>query len=181
METLTYNYSDSLLVGQIVLVPLGKRTVPGIVVKKVAQPNFKTKTISKILYAKPLPCRLVKTAQFIHDYYLAEAGLVAGLILPTGVEKKRRTKPNKAEQAQPPVNDVCSIPLNPAQKMALEGLQKGLTGTKLLYGVTGSGKTNIYLKMALDAFRRQKSTILLVPDQFTLGRLAVGKHNIISV
>ena len=195
VETLTYNSDVSLLVGQIVLVPLGKKTVPGIVIKKVARPSFKTKTILKILYAKPLPWHLVKTAQFIHDYYLAEAGLVAGMILPTGVEKKRRTKPNKAEQStldgscrtepaglvavSSPISQNAqweapsdgttrqqakSIQLNPAQKMALEGLQRGLGGTKLLFGVTGSGKTNIYLKMALDAFKRQKSTILLVPE-----------------
>ena len=56
------------------------------------------------------------------------------------------------------------IPLNPAQKMALEGLQKGVGGAKLLYGVTGSGKTNIYLKMALNAFKRHLSSIILVPE-----------------
>ena len=207
MEVLTYNFDgDSLLPGQIVLVPLSKRLVPGIVVKKVAQPNFKTRSISKILYSKPLPSHLLKTVQFMHDYYMAPTGLMASLILPTGVEKKRRTRPNKTEQdpssksylttvnnlrtgpvlasspmsqrsmggsqARPPVRGAVapidapavSIPLNPAQKMALEGLQKGLEGTGLLFGVTGSGKTNIYLRMALNAFKRQKSIILLVPE-----------------
>ena len=163
VEALTYDFCDSLLPGQIVLVPVGRRMVPGIVIKKVAQPDFKTKSILKILYAKPLPAHLLKTAEFIHNYYLAPLGLVASLILPTGVEKKRRTRPNKTEQDE--IGDEASrVPLNPAQKKALEGLSKGLGGTKLLYGVTGSGKTNIYLKMALDAFKRHSSTILLVPE-----------------
>ena len=157
---LTYNYGDSLLPGQIVLVPVGRRVVPGIVVKKVAQPDFKTKSILKILYAKPLPEHLLKVARFISDYYMVPEGLVASLILPTGVEKKRRTRPNKTEQA----SETTIIPLNPAQKVALEGLERGGGGTKVLYGVTGSGKTNIYLRMALNAFKRQKSTILLVPE-----------------
>ena len=199
VEVLTYDFSASLLPGQIVLVPLNKKLVPGVVIKKVAQPNFKTKSVIKILYAKPLPNHLLKTIQFMKDYYLVEAGLVASLILPTGVEKKRRTRPNKTEQfliggscqtiadnlrtgpvlasspmsqssmgdpqARPPVRDnYAIIPLNPAQKMALEGLQQGPGRTKLLYGVTGSGKTNIYLKMALNAFKQQLSTILLVPE-----------------
>ena len=190
---LTYDFCDSLLPGQIVLVPVGRRVVPGIVIKKVKQPNFKTKTISKILYTKSLPKHLLKVAQFISEYYLVPLGLVAGLILPTGVEKKRRTRPNKTEHigasasslgescrafssptsltlsvgtssGPSPTHEKCNIPLNPAQKMALEGLERGVGGTKLLYGVTGSGKTNIYLRMALNAFKRQKSTILLVPE-----------------
>ena len=98
VEALTYDFGDSLLPGQIVLVPVGKRAVPGIVIKKVAQPDFKTKTILKILYSKPLPKHLVDVVGFIHDYYLAPSGQAVSLILPTGVEKKRRTKPNKAEQ-----------------------------------------------------------------------------------
>ena len=98
VEVLTYDFSASLLPGQIVLVPLNKKLVPGVVIKKVAQPNFKTKSVIKILYAKPLPNHLLKTIQFMKDYYLVEAGLVASLILPTGVEKKRRTRPNKTEQ-----------------------------------------------------------------------------------
>ena len=187
---LTYNYGDSLLPGQIVLVPVGRRVVPGIVVKKVAQPDFKTKSILKILYAKPLPEHLLKVARFISDYYMVPEGLVASLILPTGVEKKRRTRPNKTERVEVGVaapacpsgtlraalaKSLCPaehtgaaaptfIPLNPAQKVALEGLERGGGGTKVLYGVTGSGKTNIYLRMALNAFKRQKSTILLVPE-----------------
>lgn len=160
---LTYDYDNALSVGQIVLVPLGKKLVPGIVIKKVAQPDFKTKTIAKVLYAKPLPRHLVDTIGFIHDYYLAPLGTVASLILPTGVNKRRRTKPNKTEQAtREKVTGV--IRLNFAQKNALEGLQKAPGATKLLFGVTGSGKTNIYLKMALNAFQRHLSTILLVPE-----------------
>ncbi|MBQ9485100.1 primosomal protein N' [Candidatus Saccharibacteria bacterium] len=185
VETLTYDFDGSLFPGQIVLVPLGKKPVPGIIVKKVAQPIFKTKSILKILYAKPLPSHLLKVAEFIHEYYLVPIGLTANLILPTGVEKKRRTKPNKTEQNKT-IPSQANIPLNPAQKMALEGLQKGLEGTKLLYGVTGSGKTNIYLKMAINAFKRQKSTMLLVPEIALTSQLVqifqeIFKNNVVLI
>ena len=170
VEELTYDYDGSLSVGQIVLTPLGKKLVPGIVVKKVAQPNFKTKTIAKVLYTRPLPRHLVATIGFIHDYYLAASGTVVSLILPTGVEKKRRTKPNRTEHGLPPTGSA-DIPLNPAQKNALEGLQKAPGATKLLFGVTGSGKTNIYLKMALNALKQHRSTILLVPEIALTGQL----------
>ncbi len=221
---LTYFSATSLVAGQVVLVPLGRRTVPGVVVKKVAQPDFKTKPITKILYAKPLPRQLLAAMWFLHEYYLAAEGEGVGLVLPKGVEKQRREAKteqmfgNSAERVLPPVSfprrplganapasfvgalpqasparDIdgkfvsaesscpaehtvpeapfSTIPLNPAQKMALKGLQEARSATKLLFGLTGSGKTNIYLKMALDAFKRQKSTIVLVPEIALTGQL----------
>lgn len=65
----------------------------------------------------------------------------------------------------------AEIPLNQAQKNALEALKKAPGATKLLHGVTGSGKTNIYLKMAKNALLAQKSTILLVPEIALTGQL----------
>ena len=56
------------------------------------------------------------------------------------------------------------ILLNQAQKQALKALEAVSTPTKLLHGVTGSGKTNIYLKLTQNALNNQKSTILLVPE-----------------
>ena len=200
VEVLTYDFDGSLLPGQIVMVPLGKRLVPGVVMKKVVQPDFKTKTIAKVLYSKPLPEHLLKTIQFISDYYLTAAGQVVSMILPNGVEKKRRkteqmfgfkegfedsdsdcVRPARRHGRAPlnlalprsggpsselrqPSTKMSIVPLNSHQKKALIGLQEGLEATKLLFGVTGSGKTNIYLKMALDALKQQKSTILLVPE-----------------
>ena len=161
-----YDFDDSLLPGQIVLVPVSKRVVPGVVLKKVAQPDFKTKSVLKVLYSKPLPKHLAETVKFVHDYYLAPYGQAISLVLPRGVEKKRRKteqmfgKNQKTEQ----LSKAPHIPLSPAQKKALDGLQKAVGTTKLLYGVTGSGKTNIYLKLALDAFKHEKSTIVLVPE-----------------
>lgn len=165
-EGLIYDYGDSLLPGQIVLVLVGKRQLPGVIIKKVAQPNFKTKSILKVLYSKPLPRHLLDVVSFLHEYYLAPSGAGVSLILPKGVEKKRRkTEQMFGDCAKTEHNtNLPQIRLNTAQKNALQGLQKAPEGTKLLYGVTGSGKTNIYLKMALDAFKQQKSSILLVPE-----------------
>ena len=183
VEALTYSYrggdddvnDDSLLPGQIVMVPLGRRMVPGVVVKKVAQPDFKTKAISKVLYSKPLPRHLLKTVQFMHEYYLVPSGQALSVVLPRGVQKQRRK--GKTEQmfgdSEKTEQFPCGreIRLNEAQKKALEALQKAPGTTKLLHGVTGSGKTNIYVKMALNALERHFSTILLVPEIALTGQL----------
>ena len=215
-EELTYFYDGSLLVGQIVVVPVGRREVPGVVVKKVAQPEFKTKAVTRILYAKPLPKHLLDTMRFIHEYYLAPSGTALSLVLPRGVEKQRRKR--KTEQmfgsdnklATVPGNIFRSgprpagpspraagansraaalrnapspeydchpsptnthIPLNHAQKIALQGLYQAPGATKLLFGLTGSGKTNVYLEMASRALKRQKSVIVLVPEIALTGQL----------
>ena len=172
MEELTYSSDDSLLPGQIVQVPIGRRVVPGVVVKKVAQPDFKTKSILKVLYSKPMPKHLLKTVKFIHDYYMVPSGQAVSLMLPRGVEKQRRRR--KTEQMFGMINSTASEPkiqLNTAQKNALEGLLKAPGATKLLYGVTGSGKTNIYLKMAARALSEQKAVMLLVPEIALTGQL----------
>lgn len=163
---LTYSSDDVLAKGQIVVVPLGRGSAVGIIHKKVVQPDFETKKILKVLYSTPLPTHLIATAKFIAEYYNVPLASTLGLILPKGVEKKRRKTEQmfgiiqKTEQ----VAKTPQIPLNKAQKIALEGLQKAVGTTKLLHGVTGSGKTNIYLKMAKNAFVDEKSTILLVPE-----------------
>ncbi len=172
VEALTYSFDDSLLPGQIVTVPIGRRVVPGVVVKKVAQPDFKTKAILKVLYSKPLPKHLLDTVRFIHDYYMVPSGQAVSLILPRGVEKQRRKK--KTEQMFGTNFEGVKKPnvrLNTAQKNALEGLLKAPGATKLLYGVTGSGKTNIYLKMASKALLEHKSVVLLVPEIALTGQL----------
>ena len=159
-EPLTYQFDSLLSPGTIVEVPLGKGSAAGIISKKVAQPNFKTKNITKILYSKSLPAHLLKTIEFISAYYMAPVSSVASMVLPNGVLKNRRKTIPKTEQDL----KLPLIQLNTAQKNALKGLQEARGATKLLFGVTGSGKTNIYLKLASTALSGQKSVIILVPE-----------------
>ena len=172
-EVLTYAADGSLLQGQIVEVPVGRGRAVGVIDKKVAQPDFATKKILKVLYSTPLPAHLLATARFVAGYYQVSLASTLGLILPKGVEKKRR----KTEQMfgsngkTDHVANTPQIPLNQAQKKALEAIQQAPGPTKLLHGVTGSGKTNIYLKMAENALLEQKSTILLVPEIALTGQL----------
>ena len=172
-EVLTYTSDEPLVPGQIVVVPLGRGTAVGVVDKKVAQPDFATKKILKVLYSTPLPAHLVATAKFVAEYYQVPLASTLGLILPNGVEKKRRKTEQMFGSAIKTEHSpgTPQIPLNQAQKKALEALYQASGATKLLHGVTGSGKTNIYLKMAKNALLAQKSTILLVPEIALTGQL----------
>lgn len=96
-------------------------------------------------------------------------------ISPPRLDKKNPTqslqKAQNSSKTAPAELKLPLIPLNPAQKTALEALQVAPGATKLLRGVTGSGKTNIYLKLASEALNAQKSAILLVPEIALTGQL----------
>lgn len=161
---LTYSFDSPLTPGTIVEIPLGKTNSVGVILKKVTQPNFATKSISKILYTTPLPTHLLKTMLWMSEYYMTPLPTILNLILPKGITKNRRKTAEKTEQKSLNTPKIPLIELNNAQKTALKALQEGQEATKLLHGVTGSGKTNIYLEMAKNALEAGKSTILLVPE-----------------
>ena len=182
MNVLTYTSSLPLSAGVMVEVPLMRGKAPGVVVKKVARPNFKCREINRILYSNPLPKHLVKIATWMSEYYATPVSGVMGMILPNGVLKKRRSPGvnTKTEQNRtlPNFSGTLPIPLNPAQKNALQALQEAPGGTKLLLGVTGSGKTNIYLTEAFKALSGQKSVVLLVPEIALTGQLVKVFHEV---
>lgn len=159
--TLTYSSTSPLKPGHIVEVPFGRSKTYGIVTREVKTVNFKTKPITRTLYDTPLPSHILKSIYWLSDYYLSPLPLVAKLFLPQGLGKNRRKKPPTS-----PKNSLKSptIPLNSAQKSALSSLQNISTPTKLLFGITGSGKTNIYLSLTYEALKNNKSVILLVPE-----------------
>lgn len=181
---LTYASTQTLTPGQIVLAPLGRSTIPAIVYRPVPQPDFPCKEILKILYQTPLPTHLLKTLTWLSDYYLAPLPSVASLILPVGVHKTRRkaktpaASPNASAPipsspsvpsspsipSSPSVPSSTPIPLNAAQRQALSELSAISNSTKLLFGITGSGKTNLYLSLAQATLAAGRSIILLVPE-----------------
>lgn len=161
---LTYASTQTLTPGQIVLVPLGRSTTPAIVYRSVPQPDFSCREVTKVIYQTPLPTHLLKALTWLSRYYLAPLPSVASLILPVGINKTRR-KP-KAFTPFAPVSSTSasSIPLNTAQRQAISQLSTIASSTKLLFGVTGSGKTNIYLSLAQETLAAGRSIILLVPE-----------------
>lgn len=177
---LTYTSPTPLRPGQLVLIPIGARQVIGIVLKKVPKVAFPTKPIIRELLPVPLPAHLLKALLWLSDYYLSPLPATANLVIPAGLTARGALTPYlhplnppkmpaKASQSPAPAFSgktlkLPLIPLNTAQKTALRSLQEAPGTTRLLRGVTGSGKTNIYLKLAADTLRAQTSAILLVPE-----------------
>ncbi len=168
---LTYRSETKLLPGQIVLIPLGKKTVLGIVYRQVKSVDFPTKPITKLLLPTPISSHLLKAIFWVSKYYLTPIPVVANLMIPAGLAARNALKgylepPDASDPSNRPPSALPTpdIPLNASQHAALTALENAPGATRLLRGVTGSGKTNIYLKMALNTLKSQKSTILLVPE-----------------
>ncbi len=157
---LTYSCAENLKIGTIVEIPLGKKTTVGIIYRKVEKPDFDVKDIIRIVYDRPLPSHLLKSILWLSEYYLVPLPQVVSLFLPNTIEKRHKVASALDEK---PIKTTI-IPLNTPQKQALEALRSAKSPTKLLHGVTGSGKTNLYLTLSHEAFLAKKSTILLVPE-----------------
>ena len=156
---LTYSSETPLKIGQIVEIPLGRQSTIGIVVKNTTRPDFDTKSITKIIYEQPLPKKLVDALFWLSSYYRCPLSTVIQAALPRGITKNRRGKLLEAPNITPIDN-----PLNSTQRAAIRAIEENPANTILLHGITGSGKTNIYIELCARTLAKNQSVILLVPE-----------------
>lgn len=157
----TYSHPDSLPAGQIVVVEVGKKKITGVIIRKVAKPAYETKPILEVLEDTPLPRALVTLALWLSDYYATHLATTLQTILPRGITKKRRERLKTVADS---VRTRTKIVLNKDQLRALRRIENAAPGTLLLHGVTGSGKTAVYIEAAKKALEKGKSVIVLVPE-----------------
>lgn len=160
-DVFTYS-SDSLLsVGRIVVIEVGKKQMTGIVMTKTAKPTYPTKQIISAIYDVPIPIQLMKLTKWISKYYSSPLAIVLQTLLPRGIQKKRQLKVKDSEITK---IERTNILLNKDQLSVIKELSCHSGGTFLLQGVTGSGKTEIYLDQAKKTIQNDKSVIVLVPE-----------------
>jgi len=157
----TYSSETPLRHGSFVMVPIGKQTLLGVVIKEVVKPSYVTKDIAETLNIPTLPAALVKTAEWMSEYYHTHLATVLQTILPRGLTKNRRLKQINHITHE---RDRTHFLLNRNQQKALDTLARMGSGTALLHGVTGSGKTTVYIEYAKQMLAQDKSVIVLVPE-----------------
>lgn len=157
----TYSSEELLDTGQIVIIETGKKKLVGVVIKKVDKPDFATKPILSLVEKEPLPKQLVELALWMSEYYATSLATVLQTILPSGVQKSRRIS---VETTKIIKRKRTKIVFNNEQVKVIKTLEKYDFGTFLLQGITGSGKTEIYIEIAKKAYEQGKSIVVLVPE-----------------
>lgn len=175
----SYTYSINLaheevsLLGKRVLVPFRNREIIGFVVSEPFRPEeskYKLKPILKILDENPvITPDLIALGKKISDYYVCGWGEALENILPRWVKYGRSKE--IFEPNSPPASILSKIPdraLTPEQTQAFHIIQKTLSEHApkpiLLWGVTGSGKTELYIRTAQKVLLSGKDIICLVPE-----------------
>jgi len=153
--------------GQRIKVPFGRREVIGVLVDVVAESDFpfdQLKSIIALIDDEPvLPTTMLQLYQWASDYYHHPLGDVMLGTLPKFLRDGRDLIVQGASQSFT-IHD-SDITLNQAQQVAIDSIaaSDGFQ-TFLLEGVTGSGKTEVYLQAIAAVLKKGKQALVMVPE-----------------
>ena len=160
-DVFTYSSNEPLKTGQIVAIEVGKKQMTGIVMRSTAKPSYTTKNITSVVENTPLPKPLTELAQWLARYYVTPLASVLQTILPRGIQKIRRVQPATTLVYE---RDRTNIVFNNEQQKAVDIISSSAPGSFLLQGITGSGKTEVYIEIAKQTVAEGRSVIILVPE-----------------
>ncbi len=178
----TYTYSVSLplqhqvLPGKRVMVPFGHRKAVAYVLEiKSGRPKIQLKDILEIFDETPFfPSDMIPFFKWISEYYKYPIGEVIKTALPSGKSRFRIKKHTSITPKRKfcnalgaPIAKDHPPKLNREQEKVISTIL-GKTMNKfnpfLLTGVTGSGKTEVYLHLAEKIICQGKNVLVLVPE-----------------
>ena len=169
-QCFTYKSKEVIKKGKRVIVPFGSKSIVGIVVKKIAKPKSLKGLKEIISIADEHSCfngSIFEAITWASDYYHHPIGEVFFSFMPTLLRKQNdkiiidlddntEYKLNKEDK---------KLKLTKEQNINLSKLNKvEKFSPSLIYGVTGSGKTEIYLQLAEKFILQNKSILILVPE-----------------
>ncbi|PIQ87305.1 MAG: primosomal protein N' [Candidatus Omnitrophica bacterium CG11_big_fil_rev_8_21_14_0_20_45_26] len=174
-DPFSYEIPSELLhevkVGARVLVPFKNRQMIGYVVQiEEITVNRKLKKIVEVLDQEIyLSDHFIRLTQYISHYYFSSWGEAIQAVLPKPFRRQKKVK-YRSLTAVPPaeVLSPARFQLTDEQAAAFqkigEQLQSNQYAANLLFGVTGSGKSEIYIRAIQEAIRLGKTAICLVPE-----------------
>lgn len=162
---------DQFPMGIRVRVPFGRREAIGFLLKSSDNSQFdknKLKPALEIIDQTPiLPPHLIDLARWASDYYHHPIGEVLASALPVLLRQGKPAELRRSfnESVMPAPTDIQIFP-NPEQQQAIDAITNTLGQFQcfLLHGVTGSGKTEVYLRVIEQVLQRDLQALVLIPE-----------------
>jgi len=175
------NLKSEIKVGQAVSIPFGRRKedLKAYVVgfSNYLEESIKAKEINDIIESEPLfSLEYLKLLEWVSNYYFCDIQTVLKTALPQkffekNVKKYRTPKiKNKIYDIEKKSNENK---LSIEQLKVYNEIKKVNSKTSLLYGITGSGKTEIYFKLIEDAIKENKNVIFMAPEIALVSQLTM--------
>jgi primosomal protein N' (replication factor Y) len=158
-------------IGRRVVAPFGRREATGFVVGELEAcdiPEGQVKRITRTIDAEPLfDGGSVALARWMAGMYFCGPGEALCAMLPTG-RREAGGSPIEADEF-----DIVDSPLSLSaeQAAALGRITSSPSGTFYLYGLTGSGKTEVFLQAAEAVLAQGRGVIYLVPEIALTGQV----------
>ncbi len=163
--------SDESDIGRRVIVPFGKASRTGLIIEVASaseHPGDKLKVVTDILRDMPaLPPEWLALCEFCARYYQTPLGEVTSFALPPMLRRGKLPRSGIRDQGSGiSTSAPAALPqLLAAQQAAVDAIVgRDDFHVMLLHGVTGSGKTEVYLR-AIDAvLTKGGQALMLVPE-----------------
>jgi primosomal protein N' (replication factor Y) len=166
-QSFTYSVPEQLasqvVVGLRVVVPFGKREMTGYVVDTLEtfSAEYVLKPIKRVIDVEPLYGQsIIDLAQWMSRFYLCSTGEALSMMLPGG----RRDSSTNALDIEEDLDFDRVEHLSDEQEQAIQTIMRAQKPMYYLYGVTGSGKSEVFLRCAEQVIAQGKSVIYLVPE-----------------
>ncbi len=153
---------DECVFGRRVVVPFGRGEKTGFVVKEtdsIESVDYEIKPVRRVVDKTAVFTRdLLDIAEWMNEMYLSPVGVNLSSMIPSG----------RRESEYSPFNTISTFSrvehLTDEQTAALEKLRNGKKGIYYIFGITGSGKSEVYLRRAEDIIAEGKQVLYLVPE-----------------
>jgi len=151
--------------GAMVRVRLARRALVGVVVEARDDSDVapeRLQPIDEVIALPPLPPDVMALAEFVAEYYQAAPGEALALAVPPPGQRTRRLPPVAGVS-----RDAAAVRMPNAQQQAATDAIDAARGAFvpfLLQGITGSGKTDVYLGAAQRAIAAGGQVLVLVPE-----------------
>jgi primosomal protein N' (replication factor Y) (superfamily II helicase) len=179
---LDYASEQALASGTLVRVPLGKRELLGVVWPGEAEvaPEVALRPVTAVFDSlPPLGADWCRLLDFAAGYYQRSVGELASAVLPPQLrelspeqlvarlrklDRKARLGARPGSAPAEPVRPELAADQAVAVERITAQMQAAAPKPQLLFGVTGSGKTEVYLRAAETALAQGRQVLVLVPE-----------------